>query len=244
MVFGLFSKEKALKRAQKKALNKLAQSQDRWPAMQRLANAGDDECLYTLLKRFSFQSTKQVEDLDEKDWVVQAVMAKGPAALPAIERYLLDAEGISYPLRILEGVATPEQAAAIVDKVLDKELPGYTRDPAKKIDLINWLGEYQQMSAEEMCRRVAPYVGDYDENVRFAAVESIGLRPKECAAEAMVTRLLDPEEESRRLKLRIAEVLAEADMDLGGRHQEVAELFESVLPEFKLHRNKLVKKTA
>ena len=40
MVFGLFSKERKLKRAISKATNRLAQSADRWAAMERLAGMG------------------------------------------------------------------------------------------------------------------------------------------------------------------------------------------------------------
>lgn len=243
MVFGFFSKEAALKRAMKKASSKLAQSPDRWQAMQKLAEHGDDECFLTLFKRFSFQSTKQVEDLEEKDWVVQTLVSKGEAVLPALRQYLLKSgEGVSYPLRILEGFATGAQAREVIDELLAAEPPGYTRDPARKSDAINWLGETRVLTDDEAIDRVIPYLDDYDENVKYAAVSSVALRPRPQAAAALVSRLLNEEEESRRLKLFIGEVLAEHDMDLDGRHKEVSDLLPEVLTDYKLHHNKLVKK--
>ncbi len=242
MVFGLFSKEAALKRAAKKATNKLAQSPDRWAAMEKLLEDGSEESLFTLCKRFSITSTKLSEDEQEKEWTVDALTSKGELALPAVQRYLKVATAVSYPLRVLSNISRGKQALEVIDKVLADEEPGYTRDPDKRIDIINWLSEYKAATNQEVVERVAPYLVDRDENTRFAAVEALYLRPSDNAAEPLVNALLDPDEESGRLKLRIAETLCDHDLDLCGRKDEVAGLFDTLLTDFRLHRNKLVKK--
>ena len=66
MVFGLFSKDRALQRAIKKAHNKIAQSADRWAALEKLREEGSEEALYALFRRFSFAATKLSEDEVEK----------------------------------------------------------------------------------------------------------------------------------------------------------------------------------
>ncbi|HUH03159.1 MAG TPA: HEAT repeat domain-containing protein [Kofleriaceae bacterium] len=243
MVFGLFSKDRAIKRAMKKAQSKLSNSQDRWPALERLRDEGSDESLYVLFKRFSFMSSKMVEDQQEKEWTVESLIAKGEAVLPALRRYLADCESASYPLRVLDGVASVPQAREVIAEIMAKEKAGYSRDPKKKVDILSWLSEYRKMPDDEMVERVVPYLQDFDENVRFAAVEAISLRPTERAAEPLVAALVNPEEESGRLKRRIADVLADAEMELHGRKSEVAPLLETELTDFRMHHDKLVRKT-
>jgi len=74
MVFGLFSKKTGLQRTIEKATNKLAQQQDRWPALERLRDDGSEEALLGLCKRFGITSLKGVEDEQEKTWVVDTLV--------------------------------------------------------------------------------------------------------------------------------------------------------------------------
>ena len=91
MVFGLFSKEKSLQRTIERATNKLAQQADRWGALEKLREDGTDEALLGLCKRWSITSNNQVEDQQEKAWVVDVLTAKGAVALKPIGRYMKSA---------------------------------------------------------------------------------------------------------------------------------------------------------
>ncbi len=242
MVFGLFSKEKKLKKMQKRVLNKLAQSPDRWAAMEYLREDGSDEALLTLFQRFAITSTKEIEDLQEKEWVVEVLSAKGTAVLPAMRTCMKNSLSIAYPLKILGNIAERDKLLEVIDELLADEDVGYTRDPAKRIQIIDWLADWRGVDDSEIVRRVAPYVVDFDENVRFAAANCIALHVCDDAAQPLVDALLRPEEESRRLKIRIAEILAHAELGLCGRKSEVSELCGDVLSEFKLKRDKLIRK--
>ncbi len=242
MVFGLFSKERALQRTIAKATHKLAQHVDRWAALEKLAKNGSDEALFALCKRFSFASDKGSEDEQEKQWTVDSLSAKGEAVLPALKRYMKNATAIAYPLEILGRVGNKEAILATVDELFKDEEPGYARDPTKKIQIINWLSDWQGGSDEEIAGRVAPYLTDFDEGVRFAATEAISMRPHEVAAESLAAALTNPEEESGRLKNRIAEVMAEAEMPLGGKKDKIADLVKAELDGFQLKHDKLRKR--
>ncbi len=243
MVFGLFSKDRAIKRATKKVLNKLAQSAERWAAMEVLRDDGSEESLFILCKRLAFQSHKPIEDEQEKAWVVDTLVAKGETVLPALRRYMSSAQTIAYHLQILERIADPPQVLNVIDELLAKEEPGYTRDPTKRIQIIDWLGEWEAGDDREVLRRIQPYLADFDENVRFAAVNAYSLRPIDDAATALVEALLRPEEDSRRLMVRIADVIAGAGLDLCGRKKDISALTSDVLSEFRLRRDKLVRKS-
>lgn len=242
MVFGLFSKERALERAIKKTTNKLAQSPDRYAAMEKLREIGTDEALFGLMKRFSITSTKLIEDQEEKSWVVEVLVAMGPPVLPALRKYMKQASSVAYPLRVLEQVADHDTALEVLDEVLADEQPGYTRDPDKRIQLLDWLKEYDPATSEEVTTRVAPYLADFDENVRFAAAEALSQHATPAASGPLVEALVREDEESRRLKVRIAEILADNDFDLHGQKDTIAAMLDDELADFKLHRDKLVRR--
>jgi len=242
MVFGLFSKEKALKRAMDKTVNKHAQSADRWAAMEKLRNDGSEDALFALCRRFSFNYDKTIEDEQEKQWVYETLTAKGTDAVEPLRRYMKQADSVAYPLRVLENISDTDAALQVIDDLLSDEEPGYTRTPQKRIQIIEWLGEWKNGTDDQVAERVLPYLGDFDENVRFATIEAIDEHPVDAAAEKLVAALLREEEESKRVRIRIAEVLAAHSMDLAGRKSEVSELFDGDLENFKLQNNKLTKK--
>jgi hypothetical protein len=242
MVFGLFSKEAKLQRLIKKAGNQLSQSPDRHAAMEGLLNDGSDEALYHLLRRFTFNYSKTLEDEQEKEWVVEAMTGKGDAVMPALERYLRSASNIAYALRILERVAERKQILDIIDQLLADEDPGYTRDTTKRIQILHWLGEWHGADSSEVAVRVTPYLQDFDENTRYTAVEALSARPVPEAAAPLVAALVRPKEEANRLRVRIAEVLADAGLDLGEGQDAVAALLDTSLSDFRIQQTKLVRK--
>ena len=239
-MFG-FSKDRGLRRAMDKVMNKHAQSVDRFAAMEKLGREGSEEALYALTKRFGYKYDKTIEDQQEKQWVVDTLISKGESALPAVRRYMKEAQSLHYPLIVVGRVASPAVALEVIDELLASEPPGYTRDPERRTDVIAWLGECDEASNEEVTRRCIPYLADFDENVRYKAVDSIALKPHVSAAGPLVDALVREEEESRRLRVRIGEVLAENQWDLGEKKSEVSALMEpgKALDQFKMHRDRL-----
>lgn len=242
MVFGLFSKEQKLQRLIKKASNPLAQSLDRQAAMDKLREEGSEEALYHLLRRFTFTYSKTLEDEQEKEWVVEMMVVKDQAALPPLRRYLKSHAQIAYALRILERVADRGTILQIIDELLADEEPGYTRDTSKRIQLLHWLGEWRGQDSAAIARRIIPYLQDFDENTRYAAVEALSHHAVPVAAAPLVEALVREGEESNRLKVRIAEVLADAELPLGDGQKRLAPLLQDVLSEFRTQRDKLVRK--
>jgi hypothetical protein len=240
MVFGLFSKEKALKRSIEKATNKLAQSPERWKALEKLAEDGSDEALYGMCRRFAITSTKSSEDEAEKNWVVDTLVGKGAMVLGPLRRYLKNAEQISFALRVLEGVAQTPQVLEVVDELFATEKPGYTRQPEKRIDLIRWLAEYKAASDEEIVKRLAPYVSDFDENARYSAIDAIAARDPALIAGPLIANLVRPDEESGRIKLKIVEILAERKIPLGNHADAVGRQLTGTAAGFAIKNGILV----
>lgn len=247
-LFDLLSKEgrakSALKRSLTKVLAKHAQSADRFAAMAKLREIGTDEALYGLAKRFSYVYDKTIEDEQEKEWVCDSLVGAGERAIGPVTRYAIEGDTLSYALRVLEKITTPAQMYKIVDDLMEREEPGYTRTPTKKLQLLAWLGEWRGGKPADNARRVVPYLADFDEGVRFAAAEALshpGSRD-EASRDALIAAILRPEEESRRIKMRCAEVLAEAGWPVGAHKDALVALVTAELPEFTVTGDKLVRK--
>jgi len=222
MVFGLFSKERSLQRTIEKATNKLAQQPDRWGALERLREDGTEGALYGLCKRWSVTSLKGVEDEQEKGWVVDVLVEKGSTALEPLVRYMKAADQLSFALRVLAKVADHDKQLAVVDELLKGEPPGYVRMPDRRIDLLKWFGEHKGMSDDEVIPRLVPYLKDFDENSRFAALDGLSTREPARIADPLIDALLRPEEESGRIRRSIVEVLERTKAPLGERAAQVA----------------------
>lgn len=240
-MFGLFSKEKTLQKTIERATNKLAQHVDRMAAIQQLYKEGTDAAVVGLCKRFNVTSSKGVEDEDEKDQVMKMLIGLGK--LPPVVRYMKGSDHLAFPLRVVEKIATHDEVLATVDGLFATETPGYVRMPERRIDLIRWFGEWKGGSDDEVISRIAPYVTDFDENVRFAAIDCIAHREPAKLAPPLIAALVRPEEESWRIKRTIAEVLEKTKAPLGARADEVARAISGPLADdFRVGDDRIVKR--
>jgi hypothetical protein len=229
MVFGLFSKEKSLQRTIERATNKLAQQQDRWGALEKLKEDGTEGALLGLCRRFAITSTKGVEDEAEKLWVVDTLVAKGDATLTPLVRYMKSAEQLAFPLRVLERIAPRDKVVEVVDELFRSEPPGYVRMPERRIDLLRWFAEWKPATDDEVVGRFTPYVTDFDENVRFVAIDGMASRDPAKIAPPLIAALMRPEEESGRIKRAIVEVLEKSRAPLGDQAPAVAAMLTGTL---------------
>ena len=235
MVFGLFgNKEKSLQKTIERSMNKLAQQADRMAALEKLKEEGTDAALVGLCRRWSITSNKATEDEQEKHWVVDTLVANGPASLPAIRKYMKSADALSFPLKVVERVASHEQVLEIADELFASEPPGYVRMPERRIDLIRWFSEWKGASDVEVVPRLTPYITDFDENVRFCTIEGMADRDPALTVTALVDGLVRPEEESGRIKRTIVEVLAKAKAPLGNDAPRVAAALVGALSDFRV----------
>jgi len=221
MVFGLFSKERAMQKTIARATNKLAQQVDRWGALEKLREDGGDEALFGLCKRFSITASKGVEDEQEKNWVVDTLVSFGPRTLPPLVRYMKTAEQLSFSLRVLERIADKDKVLEVADQLFASEPPGYVRMPERRIDLLRWFAEWKPATDDELISRLTPYVADFDENSRFATIDGMSQRDPAKIAPPLIAALVRPEEESGRIKRQIVEVLASSKAPLGDQADAV-----------------------
>jgi HEAT repeat protein len=244
-LFDLFSKEnrseRAIKRYSAKAVHKHIQSPDRLRALEELYHAGqegNEEAIYAMLKRFSFVYDKTIEDEQEKDWVYDALVSLGPKALGPVKRYLGHAESISWPLKLLEKIATRDEIVGTLRTLLEQHEPGYERDPSVKQQLLGFIADLKEADGVAM---ITPYLADMDETVRFTAVEALLKLRDPAAREPLCAHFVSESEDSLRIRVRIAEGFADLGWDVVGFRGQ----FEKLLPDgFLLDKQGKVKRKA
>jgi len=205
----------------KTATSPYTQSAERYAAMQSMIKDGSDEALFCVFKRFTVVSTKSIEDEEEKSWAYRELSGLGSKVLPAAKRFCVEAESVAWALRIIEDVADETQEWEILDELLKNHPPGYERDAAKKQQILTHLSEIDDPKVAEL---LAGYLEDHDEGVRFFSVEQLVDIGDESVKPAIISRLLNPEEESLRLRTRILEGLAELGWDVSEHTDGIAKV--------------------
>ena len=209
-----FSKEgrqaRSLQKMIQRASDKHAQSPDRFRALELLRDDGSPEALLGLLRRFSFVYDKTIEDEQEKEWVYHELVAMGPKVLSPLRKYMRESETLGWALKVLEQVAKGEDLLKALEQLCEQNDNSYVRDPSKKTQLVHFMGEHRN---PQIAKLLLPYLEDIDEGVRFKAVEAVLHQGQpEVVVEPLCKLLMNKAEESRRIKIRIVEGMADAGL--------------------------------
>jgi len=221
--FDLFtggSIEKQIEKHSKRIKKKDAQQEDRVASAYWLAEEGSFNAVYGLLGRFEMAYEHQMKDRAEKDLASQLLEELGEAAVPAISAFMRKSSQFARPMALLEKIAGEEAALAMIFELLDLEAAKSELKPGKKRQLLIKLAEFQR---DDVVDKAAPFLEDFDEGVRFAAVEVlIAQEETDQVREKLLSCLGNPEEESNRLRVRVSEVASGRRWSLGEHREHVA----------------------
>lgn len=221
-IFDMFlSEEKRIQKQQRTLTNRDAQAEDREAAARWLAENGSPKAVVALLTRFDMKLENQLKDSGERDFVYALVANLGDAVERPLARHLQRCESIALPMRLMEELQGEEATIQTVFALLQREVEKDDFKPRRKTDLLVWLAKRQHAGAVEAA---APLLKDFDENVRYAAVEVIAAQGADASA-LLEPVLVNPEEEANRLKVRIAELFQQRGWTVSD-----AEAFAAALP--------------
>jgi hypothetical protein len=223
-----FSKEgrqaRSLQKMIQRASDKHAQSPDRFRALELLRDDGGAEAVMGLLRRFSFVYDKTIEDEQEKEWVYHELVGMGTRILPPLRKYMRESDTLGWALKVLEQVAKGDDFRETLRQLCEQNDNNYVRDPGKKTQLVHFMGEHRDPAIAGL---LVPYLEDIDEGVRFRTVEALLHQGQQEVVAAPLTRLLlNKAEESRRIKIRIIEGLADAGLTVGDKSAVVGVIDE------------------
>lgn len=208
--------EKSIKAVQ----NQYGQSVDRYYAMEQLLEIGNVPAIAGLMRRFTMNASKSIEDEEEKGWLYRRLLGlPKDVVLPAAKEFCLGADNIAWVLRVVEELASEQQEWDILDALLAQHPPGYERDPSKKLQLLTHL---QEIDDPRVPGILTGYLDDPDEGVRFFAVEALLDIADPKSLEPLVKRLAHPDEDSLRLRARILTGLARLGWDVSAYKEQIA----------------------
>src|SRR5690625_3221267 len=226
-IFSYFSQEAKLERrrasAQKRLSNMYYQSVERNAAAQEMAELAqqheDGKALRILLTRFEHMNPSTTVDQDEKQYVVELLHSIGDFAIEGTKKYVEETtEAIFWPMRYLKEKLSEEDFCTFLAEMLASTSDEYVRDPKKKLGLVQLAKEHP---SEDVKREVLRFINDFDENVRFHAINVA----VECEADGLQDALREqwanPSEDSGRIWMQIAEVFMKKGWTVGDKAEEI-----------------------
>ena len=212
------SEDSQLKRHAKKVNNLNAQADDRLASAQWLAENKSEDAIAALLKRFSLTYEQRMKDTDEKQAIYDLLETIGPKVTPATKAWIRKHDQFAIPLGLISRFEGEE---AKVSSLLD--LLGLEVDPFKPKKKEQILLHLAKSKDQRIIDRVPHCLKDFDEGVRYAAVEALAAQESDECRVSLAEALSNPNEESNRFRCRIAEIFHQRNWSLGEETDLVAE---------------------
>ena len=212
---------RALERNIKRLLNKHLHSEERWGAIQAVAEDPSDAAVDALIRRFGIHVEPSAVDNEEKDYIADALASRGEAIVPRLTKSLRRSESVTWQVRVLGRIVPRDALCNLLVELLGEFDTEYERSPERKIQVVMALAEFP---GDEVAKAVARFLGDVNETVRFQAVSTIGSIRGETAREALIELFL--RDESVRIRTAVLDLLVETGWLVHGHRGAV----EKALP--------------
>jgi hypothetical protein len=211
-------------RLQKKAMEKFGPPENRQGAIEELGELKSEPAVDALLMRFTIRVDPGITDDEEKARTRALIVEAGKAGLPAVKRFILSRDEISWPLRALSDLLPEEEVVKFLVEVARKAAAEYSRVPEKKVLLLH---AFAQHKAKEITEAVLPFLEDMNDEVQIAAAEVIARQQDPSGREPLLEHFLKAHEASNaRVREALAGILADSGWDVKGYTPKV----EAALP--------------
>jgi len=196
----------------------------RQKALQQLGEMQFPEAVTVLLSRFTITVEPQTTDADEKDQTFELVRARGAAAVPSVTEFLARTDlASSWAVRLLAALLPEPEVVGVLVGQLQTLAQGYTRNPEKRLVLLNWLAGKDD---PRIAPAALPFLEDMADDVRIAALHTLGPFKYPPAREPMLQLLTAPDT-GRRVQVAAIEALADSGFGVQGFREKV----EGLLPD-------------
>ena len=175
----------------------MSQELDRQDAIHQLSRIGTAQAVAILLKRFNWHLDPSITDQDEKELVLEGIVAAGEVALEPIHEYCRRAESLTWPIKALERIVATDHLAQELMTLLDQFDTEYVRNPEPKVQLLSYLTAFP---SEEVRMAIEPFLEDASESVRFGAAGAVFSMGEDQSTASLIAAL----EHEESLRVRIA----------------------------------------
>lgn len=191
-------RRKSIQRSIKTIKNSKALKEDRMGAIEVFKRESDPEiAIPGLLARFEYSLEHGINDTREKEACLAGIVKFKGAAIPYIQEHVNQTSRIAWPMKALAELGTEEQVKDVLISCLD--ISDIAFDQAKvdkNYDILCYLMDYKVTTGLD---KVIHFLKDYDERVRFAAVEVLVEQGTEEATKYLEPFLYDETSENIRL---------------------------------------------
>ena len=236
----LFSAEskpsaRQVQRAVKQITQMHGEAATRVAAMERVAAWRTPESTAALLRRFTVQTPQASMDLEEKQYAMRLLVEMGGVAVEPILSYLKSEPDVTYPVRALREIYSPEEFHAALIDILAELSAGYTRWPEAKTVFIAHLS---QEAFPKVMATVLGLLEDENDDVCIAAVDYLARNGDDAVREKLLQTFLEAEARPR-VRGRILDHFCEREWTVKGYRKKIEEVL--ALP-FYLTSNGTVKR--
>lgn len=196
-------KEQQVLRQAKRASNINAQPEDREAAARWLYADGTEPAIYGLMGRFEVSIENQMKDANEKEFAFELLVGLGAPVLEPAKVFVGRAKFIGYPLRLIDTVGGRSELVEVLLELLDIEAGKEDYKAERKKQLLIRATDCRD---PRLVASAARFLSDFDEGVRYAAAEVVIAQETDDGRLPLLEALANAEEESNRLRVRIAEI--------------------------------------
>lgn len=210
-----------IKRHARRMNNLNTQSEERDMSAHWLVENGSDAAIAGLLGRFTITIPSAMKDGKEKEQIVDMLIGLGPKVTAPIKEWMRTHTQFAQPLRVIEHFEGSAGGVGILLEICSLE-----KDPFKTEKKRQALIKLAEQKDPRIVPAIAPLLNDFDEGIRYAAAEVLlaqsGGAEDAAIIEALAARMADPDEDSNRLKVRVAEAFSQRRWSLGAFAEGVA----------------------
>lgn len=175
--------------------------EDRDAAIDFLCDLDDDKvAVESLLQRFEYSLEHGIKDSKEKERVLKGITKRGESVVPIIRDHLKSTSRIAWPIKALRGAAGDDEAIVIdtLKDCLDFGEVSFDQSKVdKNFDILCYLRDYKLPGYAD---KIAHFLKDPDERVRFAALEVLIEQDEDNVPEHIEKFLSDNSSENTRLR--------------------------------------------
>ncbi len=198
-------------------IDRRAQNYDRQEAIQALADLGSVEAVELLLRRFTFQIDPSITDQEEKDAAFKGILRAGDLAKEPVRAFAARADSLAWPMKVMDQLLDETEYVEELLRWLSQWDTEYAKFIDPKVQILAALAEHKHPEIREHVER---FLGDVNEPARFHAVCALLAQDASESANPLVSLL--PDEESMRVRNRIAEGLAARGWQVAVEHRDDA----------------------
>jgi HEAT repeat protein len=198
-------------------IDRRAQNYDRQEAIQALADLESAEAAEVLLKRFTFHIDPSITDQEEKDAAFRGILRAGEAAALPVRAFAAKAESLAWPMKVMQQLLGETEYVEELLQWLSQWDTEYAKFIDPKVQILTTLSEHKHPDIREQVER---FLEDVNEPARFHAVCALLAQDAPESADALADLL--PDEESVRVRNRVAEGLATRGWSVSAEHRDRA----------------------